>query len=150
MNAGGPQLFSLPLATWERDGLKAALKKAGLPYGDIEAPGRYFWRFEEDDVPVGFGGIEVHGEIAVLRSLVILPPVRRHGLGSAITAVLEGEAVALGGRTLYLLTTDEAPFFAHQGFQPCSLDTVPPAVAACEELAASHPGAVTVMMKPLG
>ncbi len=150
MNAGGPQLFSLPLAIWERDGLKAALKKAGLPYADVEAPGRYFWRFEEDDVPVGFGGVEIHGDVALLRSLVILPPMRHHGVGTAITSALEGEAVALGARALYLLTTGEAPFFAHQGFAPCSLDALPPEVTGCNEFAAAAPGSIIVMTKRLG
>lgn len=146
----GGQLHWLPLAAWERDGLKAALKRVGLPYKDVEAPGRYFWRFEEDDVPVGFGGIETHGEIALLRSLVILPPLRHHGLGHAITAALEGEAVALGARALYLVTAGEAPFFAEQGFAPCSLDNVPPEISACDEFCAAAPGAVIVMTKRLG
>ena len=54
-------LFALPLATWERDGLKAALARAGLPAADLETEGPLFWRFERDDMPVGFAGIEVHG-----------------------------------------------------------------------------------------
>jgi len=150
MTAGGPQLYWLPLATWERDGLKAALNRAGLPCQDVEAPGRYFWRFEEEDMPVGFGGIEMHGEIALLRSVVILPPLRHQGLGHAITAALEGEALALGARAIYLVTAGEAPFFADQGFAPCSLDVVPPEVSGCDEFSAAAPGAVIVMSKRLG
>ena len=34
-NTPTPHLTAFPLATWERDGLKAALRKAGLPDEDI-------------------------------------------------------------------------------------------------------------------
>jgi hypothetical protein len=68
----------MPLATFERDGLKAALRKAGLPCEDVEQSGTLFWRFDtEDDIPAGFAGLELHGPDALLRSVVTLPPRRR-------------------------------------------------------------------------
>ncbi len=61
-----PRLQSLPLAVWERDGLKAALLKAGLRADDVVRPDRLFWRFErDDDTPAGFGGLEMHGTDAL-------------------------------------------------------------------------------------
>ena len=63
--ADPPRLSATPLATWERDGVKAALKKAGLPTEDFESPSLHFWRFEMEDLtPVAFGGLEIHGEHA--------------------------------------------------------------------------------------
>jgi hypothetical protein len=51
-----PRVLAVPLALFERDGLKAALKKAGLPSDDV-----LFSRFEtQDAVPVGFGGLEIY------------------------------------------------------------------------------------------
>ena len=45
-------LLATPLATWERDGLKAALVKAGLPAEDVTAAKSLFWRFETAaDIP---------------------------------------------------------------------------------------------------
>lgn len=88
-------LLAMPLAAWERDGLKTALAKAGLPADDIGDPHLLFWRFESRaNVPAGFGGLEIHHGDALLRSIVTLPPVRRLGMGSAIVAVLEIEARA--------------------------------------------------------
>ena len=85
-----PKLMAHPLRAGELAALKAALTRAKLPTADIEAPGRLFWRFESsDEVPVGFGGLEVHGEDALLRSLVTLPPVRGRGVGTAMVASLE-------------------------------------------------------------
>jgi N-acetylglutamate synthase-like GNAT family acetyltransferase len=144
-----PQLFALPLAPWERDGLKAALKKSGLPASDIEAPDRLFWRFERNDMPVGFGGLEIHGEAALLRSLVTLPPLRSRGFGGAIAAALEVEAKARGCRAVYLLTTDEASFFAGLGYLPCSRRDVPAAIRATEQFTSLCPESATVMVKRL-
>ena len=95
-------LLATPLAAWERDGLKAALVKAGLPADDVGDARLLFWRFETTDIPVGFGGLEIHGSDALLRSLVTLPPLRQIGMGAAMVAVLETEARALKCRAIYL------------------------------------------------
>jgi amino-acid N-acetyltransferase len=130
MERQGPSLFSQPLATWERDGLKASLTRAGLPADDLDDDGPLFWRFERDDVPVGFAGIEVHGRDAVLRSIVTLPPVRQQGIGGAMIDKMEIEARARGANAIYLLTRDWVSFFAKRGYAPCSRDHVPAAIAA--------------------
>src|SRR5215468_4533586 len=101
-------LLATPLAVWERDGLKAALVKAGLPADDIGDPYLLAWRFESvEDIPVGFGCLEVYGYDALLRSVVTLPPLRQVGMGAAIVDVLEGEARARRCGAIYLLTTSQ-------------------------------------------
>jgi N-acetylglutamate synthase-like GNAT family acetyltransferase len=142
-------LMVQPLAPWERDAVAAALRKAGLPADDLQAHGRMFWRFEENDVPVGFGGLELHGDVALLHSVVTLPPLRHRGLGGAITAHLEDEARAHKCGALYLLTVDEAVFFAHLGYEICARDAVPAAVRASPLFTALEMGTATVMTKRL-
>jgi amino-acid N-acetyltransferase len=141
-------LFAQPLATWERGGLRAALVRAGLPVDDVEQEGPLFWRFERDDVPVGFAGIEVHGTDALLRSLVTLPPVRLRGVGGAIIAKMETEALARGATVVYLLTLDGAAFFAKHGYVACGRDRVPAAIAATAPFAGAAADA-TVMAKQI-
>src|SRR5437764_3011702 len=98
------RLLASPLASWERDGLRVALEKAGLPAEDLDEPATLFWRFESQaDVPVGFGGLEVHGKDALLRSIVTLPPVRRVGLGAAMVSMIESKARARSCRAIYLI-----------------------------------------------
>jgi amino-acid N-acetyltransferase len=144
------RLTSFPLATWERDGLKAALTKAGLPFDDIAAPDRLFWRFETDDlVPVGFGGIEVHGKDALLRSIVTLPPVRRRGVGAAITAMLEVEARVLGCRTVWLLTASNGAFFERLGYAHCERALAPEAIQKTQQFATLCPAWAALMVKHL-
>jgi N-acetylglutamate synthase-like GNAT family acetyltransferase len=142
-------LYSLPLAAWERQGLKAALAKAGLPDADIDAADLFFWRFETNDMPAGFGGLEVHGDAALLRSVVTLPPVRRNGIGRAIVEKLETEALAHGVRRMFLLTTDCALFFARLGYGPCGRETVPAAILATRQFTELCPATATVMAKEL-
>jgi amino-acid N-acetyltransferase len=143
------QLFAQPLATWERDGLKAALLRAGLPIDDIAQDGPLFWRFERDDVPVGFAGLEVHGRDALLRSLITLPPVRLRGVGAAMVAKIETEAIARSATAIYLLTQDGTDFFAKLGYVPCDRARVPAPIAATSPFAAPGADAATVMTKSM-
>jgi N-acetylglutamate synthase-like GNAT family acetyltransferase len=148
MTRPGP-LFALQLAAFERDGLKAALAKAGLPTDDVDATGPLFWRFEIGDMPVGFAGLEVHGDVGLLRSVVTLPPLRRRGIGRAMVEVVETDAVARAIHRLYLLTIDSAAFFAALGYAPCRRDEVPPRLAATPQFAALCPQTAAVMRKDL-
>jgi N-acetylglutamate synthase-like GNAT family acetyltransferase len=167
-----PHLTAFPLATWEREGLKAALNKAGLPIDDVESPDRLFWRFETagfattefsdlqfqinppwrpepDLVPVGFGGLEIYGEDALMRSVVTLPPVRRHGVGTAIVAILEVEGLALGCRTIWLLTASNGAFFERLGYTPCERARAPKPIRTTQQFAALCPASAVLMVKRL-
>jgi amino-acid N-acetyltransferase len=143
-----PKLLARPLRDGERGALTAALAKAKLPTEDIEAPGRLFWRFETvDEVPVGFGGLELHGEDALLRSLVTLPPVRRRGIGAAIVTALEFEAGLHGCRSAWVITTSAAGFFERLGYAKHERGTVPSAIGATAEFALLCPATAAVLMK---
>jgi N-acetylglutamate synthase-like GNAT family acetyltransferase len=143
-----PKLMARPLRDGERGALVAALAKAKLPTEDIEAPGRLFWRFEtKDEVPVGFGGLELHGEDALLRTLVTLPPVRSRGVGTAIVAALEFEARLHGCRSLWLITMSAAAFFDRLGYARCDRAVVPQAIRATAEFAMLCPASAEILMK---
>jgi N-acetylglutamate synthase-like GNAT family acetyltransferase len=143
-------LIASPLAVWERDGLKAAVIKAGLPADDILAPGALFWRFAtDDDVPAGFGGIEVHGADALMRSVVTLPPLRERGIGRAIVKALEAEALVMKCSAVWLLTTTARDFFGQLGYAVVDRGEVPAAIRATAQFSALCPDTATVMVKRL-
>jgi N-acetylglutamate synthase-like GNAT family acetyltransferase len=143
------RLLALPLAAWERDGLKAALVKAGLPADDVGDPRLLFWRFEShEDVPVGFGGLAVHGDDALLHSVVTLPPLRELGMGAAIVAALEDEARAHRCRAIYLRTERERDFFAGLGYLPCAPGELPEAVRGSGQF--DKAPAASIMVKQIG
>jgi len=148
--ADPPRLNATPLAAWERDGVAAALKKAGLPADDVDSSGPLFWRFETQDLtPVGFGGLEIHGRDALLRSVVTLPPLRRRGIARAIVRALEAEARMAGCRTIWLLTTSVQDLFARLGYAECERATVPQPIRDTRQFAALCPASATVMKKSL-
>lgn len=143
-----PKLITCPLLIRERSALAAALETSKLPIEDIEAPGRLFWRFETvEGVPVGFGGLELHASEALLRSVVVLPPVRRQGIGAAIVAALELEARLHGCRNLWLITTSAAEFFDLLGYVRCDRAAVPSAIRATAEFATLCPANAEVLVK---
>jgi amino-acid N-acetyltransferase len=145
-----PKLVPRPLRDGELGALAAALAKAKLPTEDIEAPGRLFWRFETvDEVPVGFGGLELYGEDALLRSLVTLPPVRGRGVGTAIVTALEFEAGLHGCRSAWVITMSAAGFFERIGYAKRERATVPAAIAATTEFAQLCPASAEVLVKRL-
>ncbi len=148
MSGGPPLLVAHPLAPFERDGLAAALTKAGLPVEDLEEPGPIFWRFENEDVPVGFGGLEIHGDQALLRSVVTLPPVRQRGIGGAIVAMLEMEARVRHCRNVWLLAP-AADFFTRFGYRQCERSEVPKPIQETAQFARLCPASAVVMTKRL-
>jgi N-acetylglutamate synthase-like GNAT family acetyltransferase len=113
--------------------LSAALAEAGLPTEDLTDPGRTFFRFEQDGVPVGYAGCELCGEHALLRSVVVLPGMRGRGFGRAITEGLLERARAAGARQAYLLTTSAEDFFTHAGFVRLERSAAPPAILATKQ-----------------
>ncbi|HEX2215592.1 MAG TPA: arsenic resistance N-acetyltransferase ArsN2, partial [Xanthobacteraceae bacterium] len=145
-----PRLIARPLPLGERAGLSRALAKAGLPIDDLEEAGRLFWRFETlDQVPVGFGGLEVHGRDALLRSLLTLPPAQKRGIGSAMVALLEIEAVTLRCRTAWLITTTAAGFFERLGYESCRREQVPATIRNTRQFSSLCPDSAAVLMKRL-
>ena len=152
MRAGSrpPRLFAHPLKLGERGALSKALVRARLPVDDVEAPGPLFWRFETaDSMPVGFGGLEIHGEDALLRSLLILPPLRSRGLGAALVAQLEIEAALHGCRAVWLLTEAASGFFDRLGYAKCDRAVVPEKIRETPQFAALCPASADVLVKRL-
>lgn len=142
---GRPIPVPLPLAVWERDGLVAAVAKAGLPPDNLDSSDTLFWRFENDDMPVGFGGLEMYGDQALLRSVVTLPPVRNRGIGTAIVGWLETEARIRGCRVVWLAADKAAEFFSGLGYRAGEASQAPQAIREAPPFAR----ATRVMKKPL-
>jgi amino-acid N-acetyltransferase len=118
-----------PLAVGERDTLAAVLAREHLPRNGIDDPSCLFWRFDSmQDVPLGFGGIELHGRDALLRAVVTMPPVRNRGVGSAIVIVLETEAAIAGCQAIYLQAGDSS-LFERLGYRLCDPGRLPPFMA---------------------
>lgn len=125
------------------------LREAELPHEDVHDSDGTFLVAERDGEPVGVGGLERHGDAALLRSLVVEPSVRGEGYGRALADELIGLARADDARSVYLLTTTAAPFFERLGFERVERDVVPAALQSSSEFSELCPASATCMRRPL-
>ncbi|TMG06356.1 MAG: GNAT family N-acetyltransferase [Chloroflexi bacterium] len=87
-----------------------------------------FWVLENEGRVAGAAGIEIYGEAAVLRSVVVAPELRGTGEGDRLVRTGLDYARDHSARRVYLFTMHAAPFFARYGFEPVTTDDFEPAV----------------------
>ncbi len=131
-------------------GFQAALVAADLPIDDLLEPGRSFFSLSRGGTRVAFGGFELLGDNALLRSIVVLPAYRGRGIGEMATEALLERARLDGARRAYLLTTTAAPFFEELGFTRIERAEMPEAMLATRQASALCPQSAAVFEKALG
>jgi len=130
--------------------LAAALIAAGLPSDDILLPGRTLYRFSTaSGETVGYGGLDLYGSAALLRSIVVLPNQRRHGHGRSIVEQLTTQATAAGVLDTYLLTTSARGFFEQIGFAVADRATAPRSILGTTQAAGLCPASAPLLIKKL-
>jgi amino-acid N-acetyltransferase len=87
-----------------------------------------FWVLESDGRVAGCAGIEIYGDSAVLRSVVVAPELRGSGEGDRLVRTGLHYAHEHGAKRVYLFTMHAAGFFALHGFAPVTTDDFEPAV----------------------
>lgn len=123
----------------------------GLPSQDIEPPMlAHFFEADEAGEPRGVVGLQLASDVALLRSLAVVHQARGQGLGAALVRHAEAHARRQGVRTLFLLTTDAAAFFARHGYEVVPRASAPPGIAATAQFSSICCGSATLMRKALG
>ncbi|MBU9512553.1 arsenic resistance N-acetyltransferase ArsN2 [Burkholderia multivorans] len=97
----------------------------------------------------GCGGVEHYGEAALLRSIAVAEHVRDAGLGRAIVSQLIARSRAWNVRSMVLLTTTAAGYFAHLGFERITRDQVPASVLVSSQFQGACPTSAGAMLKEL-
>jgi amino-acid N-acetyltransferase len=134
----------------QQSGVVALLEAEGLPTGDLtEAHLRHFFFIGTDGAPSALVGLEIYGEDALLRSLVVSATARTQGLGSALVQRAEEYAAAHQVRALYLLTTTAESYFAHRGYKRIDRAQAPPSIQSTREFASLCPASSAFMIKQL-
>jgi len=106
-----------------------------------------FFVFESRHSIVGVGGLELHGSVALLRSLAVAPAHRGRGLATAICAHLEAEAATRGVEHVYLLTETAERFFTRRGYVAIPRANAPPEIASSEEFSVLCPQSAVFMRR---
>jgi amino-acid N-acetyltransferase len=129
--------------------VQSLLEAAGLVTQDVDPELRdYFVAVRENEV-VGAVGLEPHGTVGLLRSLVVVPRLAGRGLGRALALQQVEDAQARGFAELFLLTRTASDFFAKLGFAPIERAAVPAAIQRTAEYSTLCPATATVMMRVL-
>ena len=128
----------------------ALLEAEGLPASDLtEAHLEHFFFTGTDGAPSALVGLEIYGEAALLRSLIVSASARSQGLGSALVLHAEEYAAALGVRSIYLLTTTAENYFERRGYQRLERTQAPASIQSTREFASLCPSSSAFMIKRL-
>jgi amino-acid N-acetyltransferase len=128
----------------------ALLEAEGLPASDLtESHLEHFFFTGSDGTPRALVGLEIYGEAALLRSLVVSAAARTQGLGSALVLHAEGYAAAHQVRSIYLLTTTAEAYFERRGYRRIDRAQAPAAIQSTREFASLCPASSAFMIKRL-
>src|SRR3989304_4683037 len=92
------------------------LRGAGLIVAGVEDHLGAFLVAADGERVIGSAGLEVYGDVALLRSVAVDEGLRGQGLGRRLATAALANARRLGVREVALLTTSAAPFFRRLGF----------------------------------
>lgn len=120
-----------------------------LPADDVDGFLGTFVVAEDFGNRVGVAGLEPHGRVALLRSMVVTPDHRRAGVGRVLWQAMEALACRLNMVELYLLTETAESFFSNLGFVTIPRTTAPEAIRNTRQFAQLCPASATLMQRSL-
>jgi amino-acid N-acetyltransferase len=127
--------------------VRRLLETQHLPLDGIDAHVSTMVVAKQGSEVVGAAAVELYGDGALLRSVVVDPRVQGQGLGHRLSEAALGIAKARGTRTAFLLTTTAEKFFPKLGFEQIVRDEVPASVRASIEFQSACPESAVVMRK---
>jgi arsenate reductase len=122
-----------PAASTDLDAVLNMLRAAKLPTVGVAKSFGDFVVATRAGAVVGAGGLEIAGNHALFRSLVVDERERGVGTGQAITARLLAAARDRGVESVWLLTETAPVFFEQFGFRRRERSAAPDALRATEE-----------------
>jgi amino-acid N-acetyltransferase len=133
----------------DRASVDALLVAAGLPTDGVDQHFASFFVVDEGGKIMGAAGIELYGQHALLRSVVVAHDAKGTGIGSLLTRRALDEARARGAHDVYLLTTTAEAFFPRFGFEQITRESVPDQLRESREFQGACPASATVMRHQL-
>jgi amino-acid N-acetyltransferase len=125
------------------------IRQAGLPVTDVAERFGHFFVVRDEGRLVGIGGLEIHGENGLLRSVVVEPAYRGQGLGTMLVEALLELARINQLASLYLLAETAREFFVQRGFEDCPREAAPPGIRESWELQTGCPASAAFMTRRL-
>lgn len=137
-----------PATADDLDGVLALLARAQLPTADLTpaALADFIVARDGDDV-VGTVALVPCGADGLLRSLVVNPDWRGHGIGGALLEAAELAADRRGVRAIWLLTVDTEPYFRQRGYERVERSAAPAALQASAQFRSICPASAACLVK---
>jgi len=102
----------------DREPVRALLAAAGIVSAGIEWPAACYLVAWFGDAPVGVIGVESRVSAALLRSLMVVEPMRGRGIAAELIAAARKAAHTRGARTLYAFAAAGSDYLRRRGFEP--------------------------------
>lgn len=125
------------------------LKTSKLDPSDLNQTNIRLFSLKEDENLIGVGGLEVIGDVALLRSVAVDPAYQKRGLGAQLVSQIEKAAKESGLTSLYLLTNTAADFFKAQNYQVIHRDNFAESLKQTAQFSGLCPVSAVSMMKVL-
>jgi amino-acid N-acetyltransferase len=126
------------------------LAACSLPNTDLSAAKlEHFFGCGPETNPRGVVGVELYGDVALLRSLAVDEKVRGRGCGRRLVEEAEHYARRNGVKRLYLLTMTAEKFFQALGYAAVARDALPQAIRGTSEFSTLCSASAAVMAKDL-
>ena len=103
----------------------------------------------DEDSLHGCVGLEVYGDVALLRSLAVKLAFQKKGYGLQLLKEIEMHAKSRNVNTLFLLTNTAESFFAKYGYLVESRERAPKSIIETEEFSELCPESSIFMKKDL-
>ncbi|KVG39711.1 GCN5 family acetyltransferase [Burkholderia ubonensis] len=126
--------------------IEALLRASGLPTAGVAEHLTNFIVATDAENVVGCGGLEYHGDFALIRSIAVASEAKGNGLGKSIISRLLAECRARSVRSIGLLTTTAEDYFAGLGFVVIARKDVPGPLLASSQFQGVCPDAATTML----
>lgn len=129
----------------------AALRAEDLPTDDLGDANRSFFVYRSlSGAALGYGGYELYGKDAFLRSIVVLPDARGKRTGRNAVPLLMYRAFQEGARSAWLLTISAADFFEKLKFKRRAREDAPAAILATRQAQSLCPKSAVVLSRTIG
>ena len=136
--------FLVPLSS-DLPQIEMLLQQSGLPYTDCHNHLKNFVIAKEDDEIIGIGGLELYGEVSLIRSLVVSEKYKGQGIGHTIYTKIKDKAIMLGVKEFYLLTHTAAAYFKARNFYIIKRDSAPQSIQQTNQFSKLCPSSALVM-----
>ncbi|HEX2202283.1 MAG TPA: arsenic resistance N-acetyltransferase ArsN2 [Longimicrobium sp.] len=136
-----------PARAGDLDAVLDLLRGAALPPDGTHAhfPDGFVVARAAGHFVTGCAGVEIYGEVGLLRSVAVLEEARGTGLGERLARAALRRAAERGVRDVYLLTTTAEGFFPRLGFERVERASLPEALEASEQLRGVCPASAAAM-----